>query len=149
MQSKIQNILIFFANVLIFLILLLFVGSFLLPYLLENGSKEKIPSEERLSLPNLNVKILNTTTNPGLAKEMKNYLKIFEIRNTFVGNDSLQTNSTVIFTKFGSYKQAKMLGLILGLDSTNVSYDQQLDTSQFDCVIFIGKDYKLLKPFRR
>ncbi|MGQ9818997.1 MAG: LytR C-terminal domain-containing protein [Candidatus Kapaibacteriales bacterium] len=149
MHYKIRNIFLISISAVIILVLLIFIGSVLSLYLLNNAKESKNSLTEQISLLNLNVRILNTTKIPGLAKELKNFLKVYEIQDVTIGNDSIIIDSTILKTSRNWYSQAKTLSQIIGIDSTKIIFDQCYDTSKLKFSVLIGKDYKLLKPFRK
>lgn len=149
MQSKIKNIFIIIANVFIILIIVVFSLSIFFSHLYEDRKSDDKPIKKNNTLFDLKIKIFNTTNVSGLAREVKNYLKIYELKNTLIGNDSVKINASLIKANPKKSLQAKQLALIIGLDSSMVLFDKSMDTSSFDCVIFLGNDYKLLKPFNK
>lgn len=149
MHYKIRNILIISTGMVIAFVLLTFVGSIFFIFFLNTEKNPKILSNNSIFLSNLNIKILNTTKVPGLAREIKNYLKIFELQKITIGNDSITIDTTIVKTSRNWYPQAKLICQIIGIDSTRILLAKQYDTSAFIISVLIGNDYKLLKPFRK
>lgn len=148
MPNKIRNIFIISTSVAISFVLLAFIGSIFFLLFLNSEKNPKTLSKNSITLSHLNIKILNTTKIPGLAREIKNYLKVYEIQKITIGNDSIAIGTTIVKTSQNCYLHAKLLSQIIGIDSTRIVLAKQYDTS-FIISVLIGNDYKLLKPFRK
>lgn len=149
MHFKIRNIFIISTSVVTSFVILTFVGSIFFLFFLNTGKNSKILSNNLISLSNLDIKILNTTKVHGLAREIKNYLKVYELQKITIGNDSIAIDTTIVKTSRNWHPQAKLICQIIGIDSTRIILTKQYDTSAFIISILIGNDYKLLKPFRK
>lgn len=148
MHYKIRNIFIITTSVVISFVLLAFIASIFFFFFLNSEKNLKISFENSTSLSDLNIKIFNTTKVPGLAREIKNYLKIYEIQKVTIGNDSVTIDTSIVKTSRNWYRQAKLLCRIICIDSSRIVFAEQYDTS-FVIGVLVGNDYKLLKPFRK
>lgn len=144
MHSKIKNIFIFSIIILGTLIILLFSGSiFLQFYSKKNVSIQK--DSQTLDYFNFKVKIYNAANAEGIARHTQNFLRNFDIKVEGVQNYPTQEELSKIVVSKTTFQFGQFVGKILGIDENNLEFQDSLGNF---CYIILGKDYKLLKPFR-
>ncbi|MCX7909169.1 MAG: LytR C-terminal domain-containing protein [Ignavibacteria bacterium] len=143
MYTKIKNIF-FFATIFFSLfILALFGVSIYVKHFTPSSSEE--PNKEDKILFGKTVTILNGTEVFGLAKEMKLFLKTFEINVSNVKNSDSLVSKTHILTKSDGFPLAEYISKLINLGPENIIKQEEISS---DVIIIIGKDYKLIKPFK-
>jgi len=145
MYSNLKNIFItlqIFFGVLFFVFVL---GSIYIKYIKKsNRDVEQIrPSEFDFS--SFQIRIYNGTNVNGIAREMKNFLGNFDLEVESAQNFSSQVEKSKIVVSANSKKFGEYLAKLIGLAEDSLELNDSLKNY---CHIILGKDYKLLKPFR-
>ncbi len=152
MWHKLTNIFFILAIVSISVLLILFAVSFYFKNIYSDSGEEGTNNrkEEILKInPEMKILVLNSTKAPGIAKEMKLFLNTFEFKGVNIGNDSSSYRDSRILTKGNRIEQGRLLAKIIHINESLVSKVSSLDSSDIDCILILGEDYKLLKPFRK
>jgi len=145
MHSKLKNILIlsiFFASVLIFVF---FLGSIYLKYFKESDSNAKQMPNNGLDFTNFQIRIYNGTNVSGIARQMKNFLGNFDLKVESAQNFNIQVDKSKIIVSNNSKEFGEYIAKLIGLAEDSLELNDSLRNY---CHIVLGKDYKLLKPFR-
>ncbi|MFN3782206.1 MAG: LytR C-terminal domain-containing protein, partial [Candidatus Kapaibacteriota bacterium] len=111
----------------------------------EEGNIEKVVNHRSVEPKAISVIIYNATGVNGLAKELKLYLKTFQVDKIAVENYKEFRQESMISSKPEKIEYAKYIATLLDY---NLDFIQISDTIDRDILIIIGKDYRLLKPFR-
>jgi hypothetical protein len=110
-----------------------------------NSKESSYYSSEKKEVLNGIVKIYNATGVNGLAKEMKLFLKMFDIKVSATQNSNTSAAQTKLYSKPTSKDFAAFVAKLIDYQPELISTS---DTIDVDLVIIIGSDYKLLKPFK-
>ncbi len=147
MNTKIKNFFIipFFAFglfMIAFFVLSIYYRHF---FTRELNKMEKIVEHRSIDPEGVSVMIYNATDVNGLAKELKLYLKTFQVDNISVENYKEFKQESTISSKPEKIEYAKYIATLLdyNLDFIHVS-----DSIDKDIIVIIGRDYKLFKPFK-
>ncbi len=149
MKNKLTNIFFIFAIVSIGIILLVFSISFYFKNIYNSEPTSKRKEESFKIDSEMKIRVLNSTKVAGIAKEMKLFLNTFEFKNIDVGNDSSNYENSRILIKSNRIPQGNFIAKIIHINEHLVEQSIALDSSDIDCVVILGKDYKLLKPFQK
>lgn len=145
MYGKIKNILVFSITFLSLAIFVFFLYSIYVKYFPNEGNNfEENKTKFRPEFSGT-IKIFNATNVNGLAKEMKLFLKSFEIEVSSTQNyDSLLTQTKLI-SKPNSIELARYIAKLIDFELSRIEYSNSLEN---DIILVIGADYKFLKPFK-
>jgi hypothetical protein len=149
MKNKLTNIFFIFVTVSISIILLLFSISFYFKNIYNSEVTSKGKEESFKIDSEMKILVLNSTNVAGIAKEMKLFLNTFEFKGVDVGNDSSNYENSRILIKSNRVTQGNFIAKIIHINEHLVEQSRALDSSDIDCVVILGKDYKLLKPFQK
>lgn len=149
MKNKLTNIFFIFVIVSIGIVLLLFSVSFYFKNIYNSGVTSKSKEESFKIDSEMKILVLNSTKVAGIAKEMKLFLNTFEFKDVNVGNDSSNYENSHILIKSNRVTQGNFIAKIIHINEHLVEQSSALDSSNVDCVVILGKDYKLLKPFQK
>lgn len=94
----------------------------------------------------IQVNVLNATGVPGLANDVRKYLRDRGFDVVEVDNNTNTINNTVIFDRVGDKIATHKLAYALGINEKMIKLDVD-STLYLKASIIIGKDYKTLKPF--
>lgn len=94
----------------------------------------------------VSVRVFNATDVNGLAKELKLYLKTFQVENISVENFGEFKRISTISSKPDKIAYAKYIASLIDYNADSVKI---CDTIDWDILVIIGKDYRLLKPFNK
>lgn len=144
MYSKIKKFFVFSIFFFGLSILLCFVFSIYIKHFV-NSKESSYYSSEKKEVLNGIVKIYNATGVNGLAKEMKLFLKMFDIKVSATQNSNTSAAQTKLYSKPTSKDFAAFVAKLIDYQPELISTS---DTIDVDLVIIIGSDYKLLKPFK-
>lgn len=94
----------------------------------------------------IQVNVLNATGKPGLANNIRIYLRDRGFDVVEVDNYSQLSNKTIIYDRVGDRIATHKLAYALGVKDTLII--PEIDSSLYlKATIIVGKDYKSLKPF--
>ncbi len=144
MYSKIKNIFIFSIIILGTLIILLFCGSLYLRFYSKKNNSAQLTSQPQ-DYFNFKVRIYNAANAEGIARHTQNFLNNFDIKVESVQNYPTQEELSKIIISKSTFQFGQFVGKILGIDESNLELQDSLGSY---CFVILGKDYKLLKPFR-
>ena len=95
----------------------------------------------------IQVEILNSTKQIGLANKFMNYLRIRNFDVVKIGNHPDETTKSCVIDRLGDYNSAKKVAYALGISDSLIS--KSIDSTLFlRCSIIIGNDYNKLKPLK-
>ena len=104
-------------------------------------------SKQKASREVIQVEILNSTKQSGLANKFMNYLRIRNFDVVKIGNHPEETMKSTIIDRLGDYNSAKKVAYALGISDSLIS--RSIDSSLFlRCTIIIGNDFNKLKPYK-
>lgn len=149
MKNKLINIFFIFVIISIGIILLLFSISFYFKNIYNSEVTSKGKKKSFKIDSEIKILILNSTNVAGIAKEMKLFLNTFEFKSVDVGNDSSNYENSRILIKSNRTTQGNFIAKIIHISGHLVEQSPALDSSDIDCIVILGKDYKLLKPFQK
>lgn len=149
MKNKLTNIFFIFVIVSVSIILLLFSVSFYFKNIYNSEVTSKRKEESFKIDSEMKILVLNSTKATGIAKEMKLFLNTFEFKNVNVDNDSSNYENSRILIKSNRVIEGNFIAKIIHINEHLVERSWALDSSDVDCVVILGRDYKLLKPFQK
>lgn len=149
MRNNLTNIFFIVVIVSISIFLFLFLVSFYFKNIYDSEIIRKREEESFKIDSEMKILVLNSTKTVGIAREMKLFLNTFEFKAVEVGNDSSGYENSRILIKSNRTTQGHFLAKIIHINEHLVNQSASLDSSDIDCIVILGKDYKLLKPFRK
>jgi len=135
--------------VIFFIIVVIFIFSFVYRVFISPPvvAELDLASKQKISRGVIQVEILNSTKQSGLANKFMNYLRIRNFDVVKIGNHSEETMKSTIIDRLGDYNSAKKVAYALGISDSLIS--TSIDSSLFlRCTIIIGNDYNRLKPYK-
>ena len=144
MKSILTGIIVIF-----FIIVVIFIFSFVYRVFISPPvvAELDLASKQKISRGVIQVEILNSTKQSGLANKFMNYLRIRNFDVVKIGNHSEETMKSTIIDRLGDYNSAKKVAYALGISDSLIS--TSIDSSLFlRCTIIIGNDYNRLKPYK-
>lgn len=145
MYSKIKNIFVLSIFFLSLTLLVFFLYSIYIKHFTHEGNY--LGHNNLQQKPEFfgTVKIYNATNINGLAKEMKLFLKSFEINVSSTQNyDSLVVNSRLIASS-NSKELAIYVAKLIDFEIGRIEISEKEENN---VILVIGADYKFLKPFK-
>lgn len=144
MFSKIKKIFVFSTFFLGLSILVVFAISIYFKHF-HNLSEPQIPNGPPITSITNKIVIYNATNVNGLAKDLKLFLRSFEVKEIQTENYDTLLEKCKFFTKPNYFSTAEYIAKLIEFQPEMITI---ADTLDYDIVIILGTDYKLLKPFK-
>ncbi len=110
-----------------------------------NSSEPKIANSQQIATITNKIVIYNATNVSGLAKDLKLFLRSFEVKEVQTENYDTLLDRCRFLTKPNYFSTAEYIAKLIEFQPEMITITDTIDN---DIVIILGTDYKLLKPFK-